>query len=113
MGTPIASSVSERSTFLRGPGGGPLYPPNRRTRIQQTRDVQSDSNPDNWLGRLFRRNGSHRDVSKYQALSENIDEEEVTMSRLDEGRVRRPPIEEDEEVEGYEVVNRDVGRGLR
>lgn len=111
VGTPIASSVSERSNFLRGPPPGALYPPNSHTRIQQTRTVQSDSNSDHWLGRLFRRNGSHRDVSEYQALSANIDEE-VTMSRLDEGRVRRPPIE-DEDVEEYEVVGRDVERGFR
>ncbi|KAJ3984386.1 hypothetical protein F5890DRAFT_1517158 [Lentinula detonsa] len=105
--SPIAlGSVAERSSFLPSDS---LYPPSQ-SRLQ--RESLSDRNTPTWFGRLFRRNNSHRNIEEYQAL--NADEEDVTMSRLDDGRIRPIEDEEDEEdVRGYEIVSRDNGRGFR
>ncbi|KAJ3896911.1 hypothetical protein GG344DRAFT_35675 [Lentinula edodes] len=101
---PIAlSSVPERSTLLPPSS---IYPPNQ-SRVQ--RNSQSNSNSHSWLGRLFKRNNSRRDIQEYQAL--NVDEEEMTLSISDGGGFARRIEDEDEEddVRGYEVVGRDVG----
>ncbi|KAJ3735888.1 hypothetical protein DFJ43DRAFT_1150655 [Lentinula guzmanii] len=105
--SPIAlGSVAERSSFLPSDS---LYPPSQ-SRLR--RESLSDRNTPTWFGRLFRRNHSHRNIEEYQAL--NADEEDVTMSRLDDGRIRPIEDEEDEEdVRGYEIVSTDNGRGLR
>ncbi|KAF9066453.1 hypothetical protein BDP27DRAFT_1330538 [Rhodocollybia butyracea] len=98
------NTITERSSFLP-PSSSSLYPPNR-SRIQS-------SNTDGLLGRLFNRNNSRRDASEYQAL--NVDEEEVTMSRLDEGRVGSPIVggDDEEDVGEYEVVERHMTRASR
>ncbi|KAJ4496382.1 hypothetical protein C8J55DRAFT_496704 [Lentinula edodes] len=101
---PIAlSSVPERSTLLPSSS---IYPPNQ-SRVQ--RNSQSNSNSHSWLGRLFKRNNSRRDIQEYQAL--NVDEEEIRLSISDGGRFARQIEDEDDEddVRGYEVVGRDVG----
>ncbi|KAJ4482433.1 hypothetical protein J3R30DRAFT_3459479 [Lentinula aciculospora] len=103
--SPVALGVvSERSTFLPS---GSFYPPNQ-SRTQ--RDSSSDPNRHNWFGRLFRRDNSRRNIAEYQAL--NVNEEDLAMSRLDDGRIMWPTEDEDEEedVAGYEVISREVGR---
>ncbi|KAJ3787634.1 hypothetical protein GGU10DRAFT_348268 [Lentinula aff. detonsa] len=105
--SPIAlGSVAERSSFLPSDS---LYPPSQ-SRLR--RESLPDRNTRTWFGRLFRRNNSHRNIEEYQAL--NADEEDVTMSRLDDGRIRSIEDQDDgEDVRGYEIVSTNNGRGLR
>ncbi|KAK7054433.1 hypothetical protein VNI00_003631 [Paramarasmius palmivorus] len=101
------ASSSERASFL--PASSSSYPPRSKSRNVES---HSSSNSGGWLGRLFHRNNSRRDV-EYEPLSEMEMEEDAETERLDEGRTRKTSIEEDPEEEDdvgeYEVIPRNMG----
>ncbi|KAK1218591.1 hypothetical protein PQX77_018727, partial [Marasmius sp. AFHP31] len=108
------STSSERATFLPT---GSAYPP---------KSVYNSSSNNGWLGRLFRRNGSRKDVEYERLELEDEDrvytvgddeDEEAGMRALDRERhgdrdrdhARRSPDEDEEDDVGeYEVVPRDL-----
>ncbi|KAL0569122.1 hypothetical protein V5O48_012850 [Marasmius crinis-equi] len=108
------SSSSERASFL---SDSSAYPP---------RNAHTSSSNRGWFGRLFRRNGSRKDV-EYEPLEleeedrvytvGDDEEEEVGMRSVDRDRqeakrhVRRSLDGDDEEddVGDYEVISRDLG----